>query len=162
MYLNIYLSTLFHSFGLSVCLSLHMDTNKKWKLFYYSIYFCYYLWVLMYFLVVFMGYTILFQLTFTFIYSTFSNKFSVSEKSGIQTDPEYCLFCWKLKIYCWKYYSKIIFKIQNTVANSCCIFHKLASPWTVLWDKKKKKTQNAKSLLGKRTLRKLRSSIFMC
>ena len=32
------------------------------------------------FLLLFMGLTVLFQLTFTFIYSTFSNKFSVSAK----------------------------------------------------------------------------------
>ena len=49
-------------------------------LFYYLAYFYYYLWVLLYFLVLFMGSTILFQLTFTFIYSTFSKKFSVSAK----------------------------------------------------------------------------------
>ena len=36
---------------LGVCL----DTNKKLKLFYYLIYFCYYLWTLLYFLVLFMG-----------------------------------------------------------------------------------------------------------
>ena len=44
------------------------------NLFYYSTYFCYYLWVLLHFLVLFMSLTILFQLTFTFIYSTFSKK----------------------------------------------------------------------------------------
>ena len=38
------------------------------NLFYYSAYF----------LLLFMGHTVLFQLTFTFIYSTFSKKFSVS------------------------------------------------------------------------------------
>ena len=35
---------------------------------------------LLYFLVLFMGLTVLFQLTFTFIYNIFSNKFSVSAK----------------------------------------------------------------------------------
>ena len=45
-----------------------------------STYFCYYLWVLLHFLVLFIGSTVLFQLTFTFIYSTFSKKFSVSTK----------------------------------------------------------------------------------
>ena len=50
------------------------------KLFYYSTYFCYYLWVSLHFLVIFMGPTVLFQLTFTFIYSTFSKKFSISTK----------------------------------------------------------------------------------
>ena len=34
----------------------------------------------LYFLVLFMGLTVLFQLTFTFIYNIFSNKFSVSAK----------------------------------------------------------------------------------
>ena len=51
-------------------------------LFYYLAYFYYYLWVLLYFLVLFMGSTILFQLTFTFIYSTFNKKFSVSTKKA--------------------------------------------------------------------------------
>ena len=50
------------------------------NLFYYLVYFCYYLWVSLYFLVLFMSLTVLFQLTFTFIYSTFSKKFSVLAK----------------------------------------------------------------------------------
>ena len=50
------------------------------NLFYYSAYFCYYLWVSLHFLVLFMGLTILFQLIFTFIYSTFSKKISLSTK----------------------------------------------------------------------------------
>ena len=50
------------------------------NLFYYSFYFYYYLWVLLHFLVLFIGSTILFQLTFTFIYNTFSKKFSISTK----------------------------------------------------------------------------------
>ena len=50
------------------------------RLFYYSAYFYYYSWVSLHFLVLFMGLTVLFQLTFTFIYSTFSKKFSVSVK----------------------------------------------------------------------------------
>ena len=49
------------------------------------IYICYYLWALQYFLVLFIGFTALFQLTFIFIYSTFSKKFSVSAKL---TDPK--------------------------------------------------------------------------
>ena len=36
---------------------------------------------LLHFLVLFIGSTILFHLTFTFIYSTFSNKFSISKKN---------------------------------------------------------------------------------
>ena len=47
------------------------------NLFYYLIYFYYYLWVSLYFLVLFTSPTVLFQLTFTFIYSTFNKKFSV-------------------------------------------------------------------------------------
>ena len=50
------------------------------NLFYYSAYFCYYLWVPLHFLVMIMGPTILFQLTFLFIYSTFSKTFSVLTK----------------------------------------------------------------------------------
>ena len=50
------------------------------NLFYYSAYLCYYLWAPLHFSVLFMGLTVLFQLTFTFIYSTFSKKFSVLVK----------------------------------------------------------------------------------
>ena len=67
-------------FKKGVRVSLHLDINEKWKLFYYSVYFYYYLWVPLNFLVLFMGFTVLFQLTFIFIYSTFSNKFSISTK----------------------------------------------------------------------------------
>ena len=62
--------------ALSVCL----DTNEKLKLFYYSTYFCYYPWASLHFLVLFMSPIVLFQLTFTFFYSTFGNKFSISAK----------------------------------------------------------------------------------
>jgi len=44
---------------------------------YYLVYFCYYSWVLLHFFVLFIDFTVLFQLTFTFIYSTFSKKISV-------------------------------------------------------------------------------------
>ena len=47
------------------------------NLFYYLTYFCYYLWVLLHFLILFIGPIVLFQLTFTFIYDTFSKKFSI-------------------------------------------------------------------------------------
>ena len=50
------------------------------NLFYHLAYFCYNSWVILHFLVLFMSPTVLFQLTFTFIYSTFSKKFSVSAK----------------------------------------------------------------------------------
>ena len=56
-------------------------------------YFCYYSWVPLYFFVLFMDPTILFQLTFTFIYSTFSKKnFSFSKISGSQIDLSYSLY----------------------------------------------------------------------
>ena len=55
---------------LSVCLA----KIKK------SFYFYYYLWVSLYFLVLLMSLTVLFQLTFTFIYSTFNKKFSILTK----------------------------------------------------------------------------------
>ena len=46
-----------------------------------------YSWVPMYFLVLFMGFTVLFQLTFIFIYRTFSKKnFSFNKISGSQID----------------------------------------------------------------------------
>ena len=61
-------------------LSVRLDWDYKSKLFHYSTYFCYYLWVSLHFLALFMGPTILLQLTFTFIYSIFSNNFSVSTK----------------------------------------------------------------------------------
>ena len=44
------------------------------NLFYYSAYFCYHLWVPLHFLTLFISLTVLFQLTFTFIFSTFSKK----------------------------------------------------------------------------------------
>ena len=59
------------------------DISLKVSLFYYSTYFCYYLWVSLYFLVLFIGSTILFQLPFNFIYSTFSKKFSISTKYDV-------------------------------------------------------------------------------
>ena len=50
------------------------------NLFYYLTYFCYYSWVPLHFLVLFMGSTVLFQLTFSFIYSIFNKKFSILAK----------------------------------------------------------------------------------
>ena len=61
-------------------LRLHLETDYKASLFYYLVYFCYYSWVSLHFLVLFISLNVLFQLTFTFIYSTFSKKFSVSVK----------------------------------------------------------------------------------
>ena len=61
-------------------LILRLDTNKKLKLFYYLVYFYYYSWTLLHFLILFIGLIIIFQLTFIFIYDTFSNKFLVSTK----------------------------------------------------------------------------------
>ena len=43
--------------------------------FYYLAYFLYYSWVPLHFLILFMDLTLLFQLTFSFIYNTFSKKF---------------------------------------------------------------------------------------
>ena len=60
--------------------SVRLGSNENYKLFHYSAYFLYYSWALLHFLVPFMGLTVLFQLTFIFIYSTFSNKFLVSAK----------------------------------------------------------------------------------
>ena len=56
--------------------------NKNYfaSLFYHLVYFCYYLWATLHFLILFMGFNILFQLTFTFIYSNFSKKLSVLAK----------------------------------------------------------------------------------
>ena len=53
-------------------LCVHLALMKVANLFYYSAYFYYYSWAPLHFLVLFMGLTILFQLTFIFIYSTFS------------------------------------------------------------------------------------------
>jgi len=61
---------------LSVCLA----KNEKSKLFYYLAFFYYYLWAQLHFFALFMGPTILFQLTFTFICSTFNNNFSILTK----------------------------------------------------------------------------------
>ena len=49
------------------------------NLFYYSTYFYYYSWVPLHFLILFMGRTILFQLTFTFIYNFNKKKFNLSK-----------------------------------------------------------------------------------
>ena len=55
-------------FKLSSSLSVCLVWMKFVNLFYYSAYFCYYSWVPLHFLVLFMSHTVLFQLTFTFIY----------------------------------------------------------------------------------------------
>ena len=65
-----------HKHPLSVCL----DSLFFASLFYYLTYICYYLWAPLHFLVLFINLTILFQLTFTFIYYTFSKKNSVLAK----------------------------------------------------------------------------------
>ena len=75
MHTNLYIQML-NNLTLSVRLTWIIFIN----LFYYSIYFYYYSWVLLHFLVLFMGLTILFQLTFTFIYGIFNKKFSVLTK----------------------------------------------------------------------------------
>ena len=67
-------------YKLEFYLSVRLDSLFFVSLFYYSAYFCYYLEAPLHFLVLFMGLTILFQLTFTFIYSTLNKKFSVSVK----------------------------------------------------------------------------------
>ena len=57
--------------------------NKRYpneSLVYYLAYFCYYSQASLHFLVLFMDLTILFWLTFTFIYSIFNKKFSVLTK----------------------------------------------------------------------------------
>ena len=52
------------------------------------VYFYYYLWVLLHFLVIFMSIIVLFQLTFIFIYGTFSKKkFNFNRINGSQTNP---------------------------------------------------------------------------
>ena len=64
---------------ISVCLASLFFAS----LFYYSAYFYYYSWVLLHFLVLFMDPTILFQLTFTFIYSTFAKFFQFQQNKRI-------------------------------------------------------------------------------
>ena len=96
-----------------------VDAQSKWylsiyltkiifiNLFYYLVYFCYYLWVSLHFLVLFIGHTILFQLTFTFIYNIFSKKFSILAK---QVDSKQILNIFIILIK-WKYNMKnVIFK----------------------------------------------------
>ena len=66
-----------------ILFSVRLDTDENYKLFLYSAYFYYYSWTPLHFLSLFMGPTVLFQkytVIFTFIYSTFNNKFSVSVK----------------------------------------------------------------------------------
>ena len=63
-------------------LSVRLALMKVTSLFYYSVYFFNYLWALLYYLILFICPIALFQLTFTFIYSTFSKKFLVSAKEA--------------------------------------------------------------------------------
>ena len=62
------------------------DWNEKLKLFHYSAYFLLLFMGPLDFLALFMSLIILFQLTFTFIYNTFSNNFSVSAKEKKKKD----------------------------------------------------------------------------
>ena len=59
---------------------MHLGSNEKLKLFHYSAYFYYYLYASLHFFVLFIGPIVLFQLIFTFIYNTFSNKFLILAK----------------------------------------------------------------------------------
>ena len=54
----------------------------KSQLIYYSVYFYYYIWDSQHFLILFICFTVLFQLTFTFIYNTFSKKISIDLKQS--------------------------------------------------------------------------------
>ena len=65
-------------FSVSVCPKLHQ----------FDLFAPYYSWTLLHFLVLFMNPTVLFQLTFTFIYNTFSKKFLVSIKYAIPDRPK--------------------------------------------------------------------------
>ena len=66
----------------------------------------------LYFLVLFMSYTVLFQLTFTFIYHIFQQKISsFSKVSKSQTDPSYIvkgilLLAQPIKSFCNSAYTK--------------------------------------------------------
>ena len=53
--------------------SVHLAKFIFANLFFYSSYFCYYLWILLHFLILFIGLTILFQLTFN-LFTVFSTK----------------------------------------------------------------------------------------
>ena len=68
-------------------LSVRLVWMKFAGLFYYSTYFCYYLWVSLHFLALFMDLTVLFQLTFTFIYSTFIKKIQFQQNKRIPNRP---------------------------------------------------------------------------
>ena len=73
----------FVPFWVIVCLVKIIFAN----LFYYSSYFCYYSWVPLHFLKLFTSLTILFQLTFTFIYSIFSKSFQFQQNKRIPNGP---------------------------------------------------------------------------
>ena len=64
-------------------LSVRLALMKFDNLFYYLAYFCNYSWVLLHFLMLFMIIIVLFQLTFTFIYSIFSKKFQFQQNKLI-------------------------------------------------------------------------------
>ena len=80
------------TFLISLILMVTFSVRLTWLIL--PTYFCYYLWVTLHFLVLFMSLTILFQLTFTFIYSIFS----FSKISGFQTDPKYSIFLKPIEI----------------------------------------------------------------
>ena len=67
-----------------------------WQKLFLPTYFCYYLWTLLHFLVLFMSLTILFQLTFTFIYNVFSKKYGASTNYW----DNWSLKCLKERIAC--------------------------------------------------------------
>ena len=67
---------------------------NKLNKFYYSAYFCYYSWAPLHFLLLFMGPIVLFQLTFTFIYSTSAKSFQFQQISGSQIEPK-GVFVWR-------------------------------------------------------------------
>ena len=95
-------------------LSVHLGVDEKWKLFHYSVYFYYYSWPPLHFLTLFIGPTILFQLIFTFIYSTFNNNFQFHPNTPLACYTYYCVKCqwWSIdydlgahshdnRIWCW-------------------------------------------------------------
>ena len=63
------------------------DMDEFVNLFYYSAYFCYYLWVLLHFLVLFINHTVLFQLTFTFFTVLSAKKFQFQQNKQIPNRP---------------------------------------------------------------------------
>ena len=68
-------------------ISSHLAPNNLDSVFYYLFYFWYYLWALLLSLILFMNHTVLFQLTFIFIYELLVKDFQFQRNKQILSKP---------------------------------------------------------------------------